>query len=65
MAAENNLKVTISFYKKQCLPVISCITMNKKQLSKQVQKNLEYTSVGETSLDFQRREDQINTVYEK
>ena len=39
--------------------------MNKKQLSKQVQKNLEYTSVGETSLDFQRREDQINTVYEK
>ena len=72
MTVEKNLSVTINFYKKHCLLVV---TWNKNNLSKQVVP-ITYTmekrfftvaiflKVCESFL-FQRREDQINTVYEK
>ena len=72
LAVERNFKVTINFYKKLCLPVI---TWNKKYLFKQIvritypleetflfkqsKKLAVYFGLCESSLVFQRRKDQI------
>ena len=92
MAVEKNLRVSIKFYKKHCIPVT---IWNKNNLSNQVAA-ITYTletglsafaillkvcesfllrkskkklvvdfGLYETSLDFRRREEQINTTYEK
>ena len=88
MTVKENLRVTVNFYRKHCLPVA---IWNKNNLWKQVvpitytlekrffavaillnvcesflfrQSKKTYGSLYESSLGFQRREDQINTVYE-
>ena len=88
IAVKKNVRVTINFYEKRCLPVA---TWNKNNLPKQVvpiiyklekrflqllyfwrfvscflsgrvKKLVVYFGLYESSLDFQRREDQINTL---